>query len=282
MVARTDYNSTTDSLHMYWRDISHCEPLSREAEIELVIRAHAGDESAMQALVSANLRFVVSVARDYARSDIPLAELISAGNMGLLRAVSTFDETRGLKFITYAVWWVRQAICKTMDQISRDVRRPSNQLLDMKQIERETRKLEQVLGRPPSVEELIEQTGYLPARVRNAVESGWGEISLDLPAGPDQEDVQLNLLPFEGENADEDYERHELRDLLRQSMASLDARECQVLDAYFGLGGRESMSLERIGDGLGLTRERVRQIRDRALEKMRMRHGVELGEFCRN
>jgi RNA polymerase primary sigma factor len=152
----------------------------------------------------------------------------------------------------------------------------------MKKIERETRKLEQVLGRPPSAEELIEQTGYLPARVRNAVESGWGKISLDLPAGPDQEDVQLNLLSFEGENADEDYERHELRDLLRQSMAALDARECQVLDAYFGLGGRESMSLERIGDGLGLTRERVRQIRDRALEKMRMRHGVELGEFCRN
>jgi RNA polymerase primary sigma factor len=124
MVARTDYHSTTDSLHMYWRDISRCEPLSREDEIELVKRAHAGDENAMQALVSANLRFVVSVARDYARSDIPLAELISAGNMGLLRAVSTFDETRGLKFITYAVWWVRQSICKTMDQISRDVRRP--------------------------------------------------------------------------------------------------------------------------------------------------------------
>ncbi len=282
MVARTDYQNATDSLHMYWRDISHCEPLSRQDEVSLMKRIHEGDDGAMQKLVAANLRFVVSVARDYARSDIPLGELISAGNMGLLRAVSTFDETRGLKFITYAVWWIRQGICKAMDQVSRDVRRPSNQLLDMKRIEGETRRLEQELGRPPSAEELVEQTGYLPSRVRNALESSWGEVSLDVPASPSQEDVPLNLLPTEDESVDEDYERSELQELLRASMAALDARERQVLRTYFGFDGHEAMSLERIGDGLGLTRERVRQIRDSALHKMRARHGSALVEFCRN
>ena len=187
MIAQAKNRNTADSLQAYWRDIRRCEPLSRAEEAQLVERAHAGDDDAMQALVSANLRFVVRVARDYARSDMPLGELISAGNLGLMRAVSSFDATRGHKFITYAVWWIRQAMCKAMDSMVRDVRRPSNQLLDIKHVENATRKLEQQLGRAPSVDELTMETGYVRDRMRNAIESGCGEVSLDGPAGVERD-----------------------------------------------------------------------------------------------
>lgn len=282
MVAQANNRNTADSLQAYWRDIRRCEPLSRAEEAQLVERAHAGDDEAMQALVSANLRFVVRVARDYARSDMPLGELISAGNLGLMRAVSSFDAKRGHKFITYAVWWIRQAMCKAMDSMVRDVRRPSNQLLDMKHVENATRRLEQQLGRAPSVDELTKETGYVRDRMRNAIESGWGEVSLDIPAGADPQDAPLDLLPSADNAIDEDYERRELRALLHESLAALSSRERRVLDAYYGLGGVAQVSLERIGLSMGLTRERVRQIRDCALNKIRARQGTRLIEYCRN
>ncbi len=281
MITQTNATNTADGLQAYWRDISRCEPLSRVEEAQLVERAHAGDDEAMQALVSANLRFVVRVARNYARSDMPLGELISAGNLGLMRAVRNFDATRGYKFITYAVWWIRQAICKAMDGMVRDVRRPSNQLLDMKHVESATRRLEQQLGRVPSIDELAKETGYMSDRMRNAIQSGWGEVPLDNPSGGDQQDPQLDLLPDPSDSIEEEHERRELHVLLHESMAALSPRERRVLDAYYGLGGAAEISLERIGISLGLTRERVRQIRDRALQKIRMRQGARLVEYCR-
>ena len=269
-------------MKIYWRDIGHCEPLSREEELELVKRTKAGDEEAMQKLVAANLRFVVSVAREYTGSGLPLIELISEGNMGLIEAVPRFDETRGLKFITYAVWWIRQAIFKALDRTGKDVRPPVNHVYDLKKVERQTVALSQELGRDPTFEEIVENTGIGRDRVRNALAVSRREISLDVPAYPNEEESLMSAFPAAGTDVEEEFEKATLAEILQNCLATLDERECQIICSYFGIGGRESMSLEKIGVALGLTRERIRQLRDRALGKMRVQYGEQLLDFSRN
>jgi RNA polymerase primary sigma factor len=282
MTARTEIpRDSLDTLRMYWRDIRHCEPLSREAEALLVGRARQGDVAAMQELVRANLRFVVRVARAYASADLPMTELIAAGNLGLMEAVPRFDEKRGLKFITYAVWWIRQAILRALDRAGKDVRPPLNQLQDLKKVERRLRQLEQELGRKPTPEEVAARAGWSPERVRHALEAGYSDIRLDAPSDTDDEGL-LNVLPAPGMGVEEQFDKEELASLLRSAMEILDARERHIVDAYYGLEGQQAMSLEKIGAGMGLTRERVRQIRDRALSKMRGQYGNTLAAFCQN
>lgn len=271
--------STTD---LYWRDIKDAEPLSREKEVEFFQRAKAGDEKARQALVLANLRFVVSVARDYKDYGLSLIELISEGNVGLMEAVKRFDETRGFKFITYAVWWIRQAILKALAEQGKIARPPMSQINDLQKIEKESGLLAQKLGRAPTFEELAARVDISVERTRNAFAVGQQDVSLDAPAFPDEETSLVQIFASDEIGIDERFVDNEMRDTVTACLGVLDERECQIVRSYFGLDDSEPMTLEEIGDALGVTRERVRQLRNRAMEKMKAECGELLMEFSHN
>ena len=181
------------AIDLYWRDIKGAEPLSREKEVEFFRRAKAGDEKARQALVLANLRFVVSVAREYKDYGLSLIELISAGNIGLMEAVKRFDETRGFKFITYAVWWIRQAILKAVAEHSKIARPPMSQINDLQKVEKESGLLAQQLGRAPTFEEIAARVDLSLERTRNAFTVSQQDVSLDAPAFPDEETTLMQV-----------------------------------------------------------------------------------------
>ncbi len=274
--------STTDAAELYWREIKDNEPLSREREVELFTRLRGGDEGARQRIIEANLRFVVSVARDYKDYGLSLGELISEGNVGLLEAVKRFDETRGFKFITYAVWWIRQAILKALALQGRVARPPMSQINDLQKIEREAGRLAQSLGRSPTGAEIAERVDISAERTRNALDVSQHDLSLDAPAYPDEAAPLLSVWAAPETGADTRFEEAEMRDRLSSCLSQLDEREGEIVRAYFGLGGAEPMTLEEIGDCLGVTRERVRQLRNRALTKLRDNCGEMLAEFSPN
>ncbi|MEW6749928.1 MAG: RNA polymerase sigma factor RpoD/SigA [Candidatus Latescibacterota bacterium] len=271
-----------DPIDAYWRDIEHYRPLSREKEVELVRRARAGDDDAMHSLVNANLRFVVSIAKEYTRYGLPFIELISEGNYGLIEAVRRFDETRGFKFITYAVWWIRQAILKALAEQGRAARPPMSQINDLQKVERAAGVLTQQLGRDPTVEELARTAGMSLERALNAVELGQRDISLDAPLYGDEEDSRISTLVATGTGPDDELDQVQLSRALDVCLGELEERERHILNSYFGLGGQAPHTLEEIGATLGLTRERVRQLRDRALHKIRTRWGDLLLELSSN
>lgn len=271
--------SATD---LYWRDIKDAEPLGREKEVELFQRAKTGDEKARQALVSANLRFVVSVARDYKEYGFSLIELISEGNIGLMEAVKRFDETRGFKFITYAVWWIRQAILKALAEQGKISRPPMSQINDLQKIEKESGFLAQQLGRLPTFEEIADRVEISVERTRNAFEVGQQDVSLDAPAFHDEETSLAQVFAADEIPIDEHYVDNEMRETVTACLGVLDDREREIVRAYFGLDSSEPKTLEEIGDFLGVTRERVRQLRNRALEKMKTECGSLLMEFSHN
>ena len=279
-VLRNDihYNPT----ELYWRDIKDAEPLSRQREVELFTRAHRGDEEARQELVMANLRFVVSVARDYKDYGLSLIELISEGNIGLMEAIRRFDETRGFKFITYAVWWIRQAILKALAEQGKIARPPMSQINDLQKIEKEAGVLAQELGRAPTYDEIAARVDISSERTRNAMEVGQQDLSLDAPAYPDEETPLLAVFTSSQDSIDDDFEKTEMRETLHACLNVLDAREYQILRSYFGLENTEPQTLEEIGETMGVTRERVRQLRNRALEKVRVQCGDLLLEFSSN
>ena len=265
----------------YWRDIQHYQPLSRKREIELVQRAKKGDEAAMHELVTANLRFVVSIAKGYTSYGLSFIELISEGNLGLLEAVKRFDETRGFKFITYAVWWIRQAILKALAEQSKAARPPMSQINDLQKVEKKAGVLTQELGRNPTLEEIAESAHISLDRARNALEVGQRDLSFDTPIYSDDEDTLLSVFAIDN-SQEERFDQRALSDILHTCLNILDEREHQIICSYFGLENQAPMTLERIGVSLGLTRERVRQLRDRALQKMRVECGDLLLEFSRN
>ncbi|MEE3257598.1 MAG: RNA polymerase sigma factor RpoD/SigA [Candidatus Latescibacterota bacterium] len=271
--------SSTD---LYWHDIKDAEPLSRKKEVEFFQRAKAGDEKARQALVLANLRFVVSVAREYKDYGLSLIELISEGNVGLMEAVKRFDETRGFKFITYAVWWIRQAILKALAEQGKIARPPMSQINDLQKIEKESGVLAQKLGRAPTFEEIAARVDISIERTRNAMVVSQQDISLDAPAFPDEETSLVQVFASDEPGVDERFADSEMRTTVASCLEVLDAREAQIVRAYFGLDDSEPLTLEEIGDALGVTRERVRQLRNRALEKMKAERGGLLIEFSRN
>jgi RNA polymerase primary sigma factor len=268
--------SSTD---LYWRDIKDAEPLSREKEVEFFQLAKAGNEKARQALVFANLRFVVSVAQDYGLS---LIELISEGNVGLMEAVKRFDETRGFKFITYAVWWIRQAILKALAEQGKIARPPMSQINDLQKIEKESGFLAQQLGRVPTFEEIADRVDISAERTRNAFEVSQQDVSLDAPAFPDEETSLVQVFASNEAPIDECFVDSEMRDTVTGCLDVLDDRELQIVRAYFGLDNSEPQTLEEIGDAMGVTRERIRQLRNRALEKMKAECGGLLMEFSHN
>jgi RNA polymerase primary sigma factor len=268
----------------YWRDIQHYRPLSRAEEVEMVKRARDGDEAAMHRLVNANLRFVISIAKGYTNFGLSFLELISEGNFGLLEAVHRFDETRGFKFITYAVWWIRQAILKALAEQSKAARPPMSQINDLQKIEKQTGQLTQRLGRDPTLEEIAGSAHISVERTRNAIKLSQNDVSFDAPAYGNDDDPLGSVFADDGAgNLDEDFELELLHKVLHtRCLDSIDRRERRIVCAYFGLEGQTPMTLEEIGVLLGLTRERVRQLRDRALHKMRSECGELLLELSSN
>jgi len=284
-MAATKINNSTqesNSLELYWSDIRQTQPLSRRQENEYFQRARAGDEAARQTLITANLRFVVSVAREYKEYGLSLVELISEGNVGLLEAFERFDETRGFKFITYAVWWIRQAILKALAEQGKIARPPMSQINDLQKLEKESNILAQELGRTPTFDEISKRVDISLERTLNAVAVTHQDISLDAPAYPDEEAPVHALVAADQEDADLTLERSQIQETLGKCLKILDEREYQIVRDYFGLENGQTMTLEEIGQTLGVTRERVRQLRNRALDKLRLQYNDVLVEFSSN
>lgn len=259
------------SLDQYLKEISQYPLIDREEEVRLAKAIRKGEEEALDKLVRSNLRFVVSVAKKYQNQGVPLSDLINEGNLGLIRAAHKFDETKGIKFISYAVWWIRQAILQALAEQSRIVRVPLNRAGALHRIGRRSSALIQELGREPTVEEIAEELEISREEVERTLAISQSHLSLDAPVTPGEDNRLLDYLPdqYSPGPEDEAYERA-LKETVEDSLSTLKEREAKILRLYFGLDDQEPMTLEEIGALLGITRERVRQIKEKAL--LRLRH----------
>jgi RNA polymerase primary sigma factor len=258
------------ALDQYLRDVSRHELITPEREKELGARAQKGDQEAIQELARANLRFVISVAKKYQNRGVSLTDLIQEGNVGLVTAARKFDPEQGVKFISYAVWWIRQAILASLANHGRAVRVPLNRASDLARIFREKERLKQEKGREPSTDELAEATHLTPELVESLQTLNAAEIRLDAPIG-DSEDSQLveRFITEEAAEPEVEVEGRLLTETITAALSTLEARDAKVLRLYFGLEGEREHTLEEIGNMLGVTRERIRQLRDRALRRLR-------------
>lgn len=259
-----------DSLGSYLAEIANSSPLSTAEEVELARKIKQGDERARNRLVEANLRFVVSVAKAYQNRGVPLADLISAGNMGLITAAERFDEDKGFKFISYAVWWIRQAILQTLAEQSRTVRLPLNKIGLLYKISKASRLLQQERTDDPKPEEIAAQLDLPVAEIKETLMCGRSVRSLDATFKEEEDHSLLNILPDERQESPENQViRGCLRGQIDSALCGLVRREAEILKLYFGLDGEEPMALDQIGAHFGLTRERVRQIKEKALHRLR-------------
>jgi RNA polymerase primary sigma factor len=259
-----------DSLGSYLTEIASSIPLSAADEVELARNIKKGDESARNRLVEANLRFVVSVAKEYQNRGVPLADLISAGNMGLITAAERFDEDKGFKFISYAVWWIRQAILQTLAEQSRTVRLPLNKIGLLYKISKASRQLRQQRADDPNPEEIAEQLEVSVDEVKETMLCGRSVRSLDATFREEEDQSLLDVLPDDRQESPEnEVMRGCLRGQIDTALGSLVGREAEIIRLYFGLDGEESMTLDQIGARFSLTRERVRQIKEKALHRLR-------------
>ncbi len=259
------------SLDQYLKEISAYPLLSREDEVDLATRIRDGCEESLDRLVRSNLRFVVSVAKKYQNQGVALGDLINEGNLGLIRAAHKFDETKGIKFISYAVWWIRQAILQALAEQSRIVRVPLNRAGALHRIGKRSSTLLQELGREPTVEEIADELDLSHEEVQRTLAISQSHLSLDAPLTPGEDNRLLDYLPDQVSSGpdDETYERA-LAATIEEALGTLKEREARVLRLYFGLeDGRDPMTLEEIGSLLGITRERVRQIKEKALVRLR-------------
>ena len=269
-----DHDSRTNddvSLQAYFSEIGNSQPLSREKEAELAERIAAGDEQAREELAEANLLFVVTVAKNYRNRGMTFAELISAGNLGLMTAVDRFDATRGFKFISYAVWWIRQAIQQALAEDGRTVRLPLNRIGLLRKIARTRQQLGDANEGEPHDEEIADALDLSISEVRETLLNGRRVVSLDDAAFDDDEDSTLlrRLADPGQEQPDVVITRSSGQKRLAAVLEGLDEREHAIVKSYFGLDGSEPMTLEQIGDRMGLTRERIRQLKERAFSKLR-------------
>ena len=258
------------SLDQYLREISKYPLLKREDEVELAVEIHKSCAEALDKLVRSNLRFVVSVAKKYQNQGVSLSDLINEGNLGLIRAAHKFDETKGIKFISYAVWWIRQAILQALAEQSRIVRVPLNRAGTLHRIGKRSAALQQELGREPTIEEIAEGMDIPREEVAKTLAISRSHLSLDAPLTPGEDNKLLDYLPDDQSPGPDDqtFERalsNSIEDVLR----TLKEREAKILRLYFGLDSQEAMTLEEIGGLLGITRERVRQIKEKALARLR-------------
>ena len=263
-------NKEESTLRLYFDDIADSTPLSREREVELSARIHAGDMDARDELVQANLRFVIDVAKNYQNRGLSLADLISAGNVGLMTAAERFDGTKGFKFISYAVWWIKQSILQTIADHARTVRLPLNKLSLLKDISRASHKLGQGRDTEPEIEEIAAELEVSAQEVQDTILSARSVRSLDESFEEDDERSLMNVLRDDDQAPpDGDVMEETARRQLESVLEALDEREFKIIRLYFGLEGAEALTLEQIGGLMNLTRERVRQLKERALSKLR-------------
>jgi RNA polymerase primary sigma factor len=268
--ARRPDGAARDSLDSYFREISIFPLVTREEEAELARRIRVGDQSALDKLVRSNLRFVVSVAKKYQNQGVSLSDLINEGNLGLIRAAHKFDETKGIKFISYAVWWIRQAILQALAEQSRIVRVPLNRAGTLHRIGKRANTLLQELGREATHAEIAEGMELTEEEVAKTMAISQGHLSLDAPLTPGEDNRLLDYLADDVSlPPDEQTYEKALTEAIEESLSSLKEREARILRLYFGLDAEEPMTLEQIGALLGITRERVRQIREKALSRLR-------------
>ncbi len=258
------------SLDQYLREISAYPLIDRTDEANLAQRIRKGERIALEKLVNSNLRFVVSIAKKYQNQGVALADLINDGNLGLIRAAEKFDETRGVKFISYAVWWIRQAILQALAEQSRIVRVPLNRAGELHRIGKRSSALVQELGREPTVGELAEGLEVDADELYKTMSIAMAHLSLDAPLAPGEDNKLLDYLADEIRLGPEDEACEKaLKTTVEAALATLKPREARILRLYYGLDGEEAMTLEEIGKQLGVTRERVRQIKERALARLR-------------
>tara|TARA_Y100000817_G_scaffold98244_1_gene76634 strand:- start:1241 stop:2293 length:1053 start_codon:yes stop_codon:yes gene_type:complete len=260
------------SLSKYLQEISRYEPLSPDREVELAIRVKEGDRRALKELTEANLRFVVSVAKDYQGQGLPLTDLINEGNLGLIKAAERFDETRGFKFISYAVWWIRQSVLQALAEHSRIVRLPLNRVGTISKINKASERLEQEFERSPRADELAHQLEMKITEINDAQRIARRHHSLDTPFSDDEKNSLLDVIA-DSNTEDPDLELHmnSLEKEVKDALDTLKDREKDVIKMYFGIDREYALTLNEIGEEFGLTRERVRQIKEKAIRRLRHR-----------
>lgn len=271
-IAKQVTNRETASLDKYLQEIGRVDLITAEEEVELARRIRAGDRAALERLTKANLRFVVSVSKQYQNQGLALPDLINEGNLGLIKAAERFDETRGFKFISYAVWWIRQSILQALAEQARIVRLPLNKIGNINKINRAFSELEQKFERPPSAEELAEFLNCSTDEVKQSLAQNGRHVSMDAPLVEGDESSSNMYDVLTGDTMPSPENRlviESLRSDIQRSLKTLTPRESEVICMFYGLDGRSPMSLEEIGDRFELTRERVRQIKEKAIRRLK-------------
>jgi RNA polymerase primary sigma factor len=263
-------NRETASLDKYLQEIGKVELITADEEVELAQRIRQGDKIALEKLTKANLRFVVSVSKQYQNQGLSLPDLINEGNLGLIKAAQRFDETRGFKFISYAVWWIRQSILQALAEQSRIVRLPLNKIGSINKINKTYAKLEQEFEREPNAEEIAEALDITEAEVKESMKNAGRHVSMDAPLVQDEDNNMYDVLKSDEVITPETELLYEsLRKEIDRAIGTLTQREADVIRLYFGLNGSHPMTLEEIGEKFDLTRERVRQIKEKAIRRLK-------------
>lgn len=268
-ISKSITNRESASLDKYLQEIGHEELLTTDQEVELAQRIRKGDKRALERLTKANLRFVVSIAKQYQNQGLSLPDLINEGNVGLIKAAEKFDETRGFKFISYAVWWIRQSILQAIAEQSRLVRLPLNQVGSVNKITRELNKFEQEHERKPSVDEIAERVDLPEDKIADAMKANSRHVSMDAPIADGEDSSMIDFLSGDSSNTDRELAIESLKAEVSRILKLLTDKEQKVLRAFFGIDGSPEMTLDEIGEKYNLTRERVRQIKEKALRRLR-------------
>lgn len=263
-------NRETTSIDKYLHEISRVDLITAEEEVILAQRIKLGDHDALIRLTKANLRFVVSVSKQYQNQGLSLPDLINEGNLGLIKAAHRFDETRGFKFISYAVWWIRQSILQALAEQSRIVRLPLNKIGVLNRVNKVIILLEQELGRTPEIEEIAEKMDLKIDDVKDILKNASKHVSMDAPLVQDEDNTMLDVMRHEdGPTPEKGLLYESLRKEIERVISTLTSREAEVLRLYFGLDGKYPLTLEEIGEKFDLTRERVRQIKEKAIKRLK-------------
>ncbi|TNE71620.1 RNA polymerase sigma factor RpoD/SigA [bacterium] len=258
------------AIDLYLKEISKLPLITAEEEVILARKIQAGDKAALDKLITSNLRFVVSVAKQYQNQGLSLIDLINEGNVGLIKAAHRFDETRGFKFISYAVWWIKQSIRQALDEKAKTVRLPLNKAADIMKLSKARFKLNQIYKREPSVGELADETGFTETYIADLMRYASSDVSFDSPFATGEDSTLLDVMANQDTpDPDNELMKDSLKMEIERAFSKLTQREAEVVRLYFGIGREHSLTLEEIGERFDLTRERVRQIKEKALRKLR-------------
>lgn len=270
-ISRQITNRDTHAFEAYLQEIGQVDMVTAEEEIELARRIKQGDKSALDKLVKANLRFVVSVAKQYQNQGLSLQDLVNEGNLGLIKAAQRFDETRGFKFISYAVWWIRQSILHALSVQGRLIRLPLNKIGTLNKIKSATHRLEQKFQREPTAEELAQEIEIAPNDIKDHRRNNSRQVSMDMPLGNDKDDGKLEdvLNAEESIPPDSELMKESLNKEINRTLSVLNKREAEIIKMYYGLNGYYAHTMEEIGETYGLTRERVRQIKESCIRRLK-------------